>query len=101
MTIKINLGGKERSFVNKYGVQRKVANALGISFAELETYPEKNLNDFLVNFYFFALEKGAKEAGQKWEHTVEDVQEWLDDLTMDEFAALQQTIINTKTPKKK
>lgn len=93
MTIKAEIGGKKRPLKFTYGVTRKTCSDLECSFAELETFPEKKAEDFnnyIVTLNYHALIAGAKSEKQDTtEITKEAVQDWLDEMTAEEFTKFQ------------
>lgn len=103
MIIKATIGGKERPIKFTYGVTRKTCSDLGCSFVDLEKFPEKSaeeFNNYIVTLNYHALLAGAKAKELPTEEiTKENVQDWFDEMTPEEFTKFQG--LQNPNPKKK
>lgn len=99
-TTKVKIGGKLRPIRFSYGAMRKTCVDLNCSFADLDDYPNRSaeeFNNYMIALYFRGLEDGAKANGATFEIKKDDLQDWFDNMTMEELSEIQ----SAQTAKKK
>jgi hypothetical protein len=92
MVEKAEIGGEVRPLRVTNGVNRKMFSDLGIKKEEeLEKLVGKGIEDTFKVFetkLFYALEAGYKAEKKEFTITKDDVREWVDDMTQEEFFAI-------------